>query len=564
MAVTYAPARAGKVYPAWVIPDTLNVRSGPGTDRDKIGTLTKGTKVFVTAFRNKWCWAKLPDGSWGWLAEWLLQFSAAKGKALAEAAAGSGASSAVHPPAWVKVSSVNVRNGPDSNHKSYGTLRRGTKVYVLEKQGNWRKCRTPGGSGWIRQDMLEFDIEKGRKLAGTSSVDEGTAKAYVKEDNVRLRKGPGRSYEIIDTLTKGQTLYVTEKRNDWAKVTVHGGNTGWIANWLIKYESGQSDRGPVSITPPGDDFPSPSSSRTDESSELVGLAAWIGDDRVNIRYGPGLEHQVKAQLSKDTKVYILDMQGHWLQLKYNGDENGWAAGWCLNFTPPGTQPAMAEENGQEVEVRVGWVARDEVNVRNGPGTNYPEIGELTLSTEIVIIGQKSQWYKVAMDNHKVGWVASWLIDTRAERRARRTDAEEVAAAETATHAALSSGSNQMGSKIIATAMTKLGASYRRANAGPNVFDCSGFVYWVHKQHGITLTRSSSDMINYGKPVPRDQLQPGDVVYFKNTYRSGISHVGIYIGNGDFIHASNHRGGVKVSSLASSYYAPRYVTAHRMY
>ncbi len=561
LVLTTLPAAAGKVYPAWVIPDTLNVRSGPGADRKKIGTLSKGTKVLVTAFRNKWCWAKLPDGSWGWVAEWLLQFSAAKGRALAKQAAGSATTSSP-PPAWVNASNVNVRKGPGLQYESYGKLRCGTKVYILEKHGSWFKCRTPGGRGWIRGDLLEFDVQKGRKLAQACG---GTAKAYIAEDNVRLREGPGTNYDIIAILKKGQTIYVTQRHNDWVKATVHGGRTGWVAKWLIKYEGGDSAARAVAISPPGQEFPSPvRSGSNDERNELRGLAAWIGVDRVNVRYGPSLEHQVKCQLSKGTKVHILDLQGHWLKVKYKDDADGWIAGWCLNFTPPGTPVPVAKENGHDVEVRVGWVAREEVNVRTGPGTNYPEIGELTLSTQIVIIGQQGEWYKVAMDNGKVGWVASWLVDTRAQRRVRRTPAEEVAAARQAARLSLSHGGSEMGSKIVNTAMSKLGAPYRRGSAGPNAFDCSGFVYWVHKQHGITLTRSSAEMIKCGKPVPSDKLQPGDVVYFENTYRRGISHVGIYIGNGEFVHAANHRKGVVVGSLSSSYYAPRYVGAHRMY
>ncbi|GAG30085.1 unnamed protein product, partial [marine sediment metagenome] len=67
MLLAISPAQAEKkVWTAWIKADVVNVRSGPGTDRKKIGSLTKGTKVFVTAFRDKWCWAKLPDDSWGW------------------------------------------------------------------------------------------------------------------------------------------------------------------------------------------------------------------------------------------------------------------------------------------------------------------------------------------------------------------------------------------------------------------------------------------------------------------------------------------------------------------
>ncbi|MFW6155836.1 MAG: C40 family peptidase, partial [Armatimonadota bacterium] len=80
---------------------------------------------------------------------------------------------------------------------------------------------------------------------------------------------------------------------------------------------------------------------------------------------------------------------------------------------------------------------------------------------------------------------------------------------------------------------------------------------------VKLSRSSRTQFNQGTPISRDNLQIGDVVFFRNTYRSGISHVGIYMGGNQFIHAANSRSNVKIDSLNSSYYAPRYAGARRM-
>jgi len=82
--------------------------------------------------------------------------------------------------------------------------------------------------------------------------------------------------------------------------------------------------------------------------------------------------------------------------------------------------------------------------------------------------------------------------------------------------------------------------------------------------GVSLPRSSDTQFRRGQPVSRSDLAPGDVVFFENTYKSGISHVGLYIGNNEFIHAANSRRGVRIDSLDSSYYAPRYAGARRMY
>jgi len=100
--------------------------------------------------------------------------------------------------------------------------------------------------------------------------------------------------------------------------------------------------------------------------------------------------------------------------------------------------------------------------------------------------------------------------------------------------------------VVAVAMSKLGSPYVWAAAGPNTFDCSGFTMWCYAQIGISLPHSSRAQINYGERVSYADLEPGDLVFFG----SPIHHVGMYIGNGRFIHAPRTGDVVKISSLAS--------------
>lgn len=93
------------------------------------------------------------------------------------------------------------------------------------------------------------------------------------------------------------------------------------------------------------------------------------------------------------------------------------------------------------------------------------------------------------------------------------------------------------------------------------FDCSGFTYYVYKHFGKTIPRTSAGQFRGGKAVSKDNLRKGDIVCF-HTHRSGCSHVGIYIGNGKFIHASTPKTGVIVSELNGVYYGPRYLGARR--
>jgi len=534
----------------------VNVRSGPGTDRKKIGSLTRGAKVFVTAFRNKWCWAKLPDDSWGWISEPLLQFSYDKGRQLSEVGSGSPSAASTNPPAWIKVAAANVRSGPGLGYDRYGSLSKGTKVYKRAQRGEWIKCKTPGGEGWIRQDLLEFDVNAGRQLvqeAGSAAGSRGlkSAKAYVNGDRVRLRSGPSTESEMVALLNKGQVVHVFGEKGDWKQVTVQGGNTGWVAGWLIKYETGSGNTphiDPLPDAPP--DFPSPEYPIM-SAAEQEKLYAWIDGSKVNVRAGPGTDQPVRLQLSQGQKVEVLGADGHWCQVKVPPKSVGWVAGWVISFLPPG-QEITVEQNGEQVAVKVGWVARPEVNLRAGPGTNYDELGELVFSTQVIITGQHGDWYKVLLDNGKTGWVASGLIDTREERIARQEG----------TPAGSPGGGK--GSQIVRTALRYLGYPYVMGGESPRGFDCSGFVQYVMAQNDIRVSRTSRTLFLDGRPVSRSQLRPGDVVFFRNTYRQGISHVGIYINDNKFIHAADHRRDVTISRIDEEHYASRYVGARRMY
>lgn len=102
------------------------------------------------------------------------------------------------------------------------------------------------------------------------------------------------------------------------------------------------------------------------------------------------------------------------------------------------------------------------------------------------------------------------------------------------------------SEVVPIALSKLGSPYRWAASGPDSFDCSGFTMWVYSKVGVALPHSSRSQIGVGERVSRDNLKPGDLVFFG----SPIHHVGIYIGNGNFVHSPSTGDVVKVTALGS--------------
>ena len=119
------------------------------------------------------------------------------------------------------------------------------------------------------------------------------------------------------------------------------------------------------------------------------------------------------------------------------------------------------------------------------------------------------------------------------------------------------------STLIATALALRGTPYLNGGSEPTRgFDCSGFVQWVFAQHGTPLPRETRQQYGEGKRVKRDDIQPGDLVFFKTVAR-GPSHVGIALGAGEFVHAPSSRGVVRVESYESGCWSSRWLGARRM-
>ena len=126
------------------------------------------------------------------------------------------------------------------------------------------------------------------------------------------------------------------------------------------------------------------------------------------------------------------------------------------------------------------------------------------------------------------------------------------------------GNAPAGQAVADFALGFVGSPYVWAGNSPAGFDCSGFTqYVIANTVGIDIGHGTAGQTGYGTPVAWDAWQPGDLVFFANTFDAGISHVGIYIGGGEFVHAENESTGVTISSMYSDYYSGHYYGAYRI-
>lgn len=120
---------------------------------------------------------------------------------------------------------------------------------------------------------------------------------------------------------------------------------------------------------------------------------------------------------------------------------------------------------------------------------------------------------------------------------------------------------KQGAQIVATGKKYLGVPYVFGGTTPKGFDCSGFLQYVFKQNGFNIPRLADEQYKLGKSAQTSQLEPGDLVFF-STYEPGASHCGIYVGDGNFMHASSSKG-IRVDSLSNDYWRPRYLGGRKI-
>lgn len=173
-------------------------------------------------------------------------------------------------------------------------------------------------------------------------------------------------------------------------------------------------------------------------------------------------------------------------------------------------------------------------------------------------GNGNAWYRVAWDT-SWGWVDGTYLVASSAPAGNDTPAVPVS-----TPVGTTAGGTASGNALVQVALAQVGKKYVWGATGPDTFDCSGLtVYVARKALGITLPRVAADQALAGVHIEVANLMPGDLLFYANTYQPGITHVGVYIGNGRFVNAADEATGVIVSGMDEPYWKSRYVGARRI-
>ena len=361
-------------------------------------------------------------------------------------------------------------------------------------------------------------------LMNASHVDAATDMRTVTASSLNFRTGPSTSYSIINVLMNGQKVEYISTSGSWLKVK-YNGVTGYVhGDYVTKGTTDNSTTGTTKYV-----------------SASVGL---------NVRSGAGTSYSKLGKLEYKEKVTVLSTSNGWSKINYNG-KTGYVDSSYLKSTVPGSTD---DNTNNETTGTTKYVnTTSGLNVRSGAGTSYSKLGKLEYKEKVTVLSTSNGWSKINY-NGKTGYVdSSYLQSTVPGSNGNNANNN---------NNTVSTKANE----VIAYAKTLLGKPYVWGAQGPNSFDCSGFTYYVFKNKaGIVLPRTSSAQSKYGTYVSKSNLKAGDLVFFDtNGANDGnVSHVGMYIGNGQMIHASYGQKKIVIANFNDSYYQNAYVNARRV-
>lgn len=400
------------------------------------------------------------------------------------------------------------------------------------------------------------------------SLAANTAKVNVETAN--LRETADESGKILEQLSIGQEIEILEKQSDWYKVKAKG-ITGYLRADLVSVpneEKNSTQTNNVTDTQIATNNQNEENNLIDtqEKNIQIGEKYKIVKD-IKLKIVPVINATDIIEVKQDEEVTVTEIINDWICVETTTTK-GWLRKENLKTeeTKQEEQIVQAEEKAsEETSTKTLYINTETANLRKTASTTSEVVTTLSLNSAVNVISEENGWSKVKVGD-KEGYISSSLLSDKRQETSRsmtkfrekeKTDEESNKTENTNTSNVASSGN---GSSVVATANQYIGSRYVYGGTTPSGFDCSGFTSYVYKKYGVSLSRTAAGQYSNGVAVSKGELQPGDLVMFG---KSGINHVGIYIGGGKMIHAANPSRGVTTDTINSGYYGTNYVGARRI-
>lgn len=403
-----------------------------------------------------------------------------------------------------------------------------------------------------------------------------------------LRETPSKNANPLTTVPDDANVEIIEKDGEWYKVK-YGNYEGYLFAEYVKAQEEIStestdeveEQNEKEITSPNVEVQVPANESATYPQEInltVDVKAYII---------PSITSRVILNIETGKTITLNSELNNWFNISFEG-KTYWIRKNNITIATNTENSAIEENTNTEetnqpeekttetaIENKKGYInVTSSANIRESASTTARVMNTLTRNTEVTIIGESGDFYKIQYQNI-TGYIAKSLIsDTAVEVTSRSSQVERTPQTEnmentknsetTQTAVATTQNTSSGGQQIAEYAKQYIGYGYSYGGTNPNSgFDCSGFAQYVYSSCGYSIGRTASQQLGYGNSVSKDELAVGDLVFFNNTSDGSVGHVGIYIGGNMIVHSANPRRGVTTDTIASGYYSNYYYTARRI-
>ena len=445
--------------------------------------------------------------------------------------------------------------------------------------GEWQPVNCAGQTGYVYAGFVSTGApsvgDPAPSVPSTGDTSTGAVTGYAtvsgtNGDGVRCRADASYDASIITVVGEGEQVALRGGAwGEWQPV-VCAGTDGFVYAGFLGGGAAVPAAPDVSLETPTATVPDTGDTGTSDVSGYATVTGTNGDG-VRCRSDASYDAAVIAVLVEGEQVALRGgAWGEWQPIVCAGTNgfvyagflatSGSGAAPAVPDVTSGKDPAAAPAPGFGIGAGNMALVTSDINLRYDPSANSGVAAVAPAGTVVTVTGEAvGGYYPVDWDGlsgYMYADYLTWTDQAPSERGGSAVPGE--------VPVTTGGGGSASGSAMVDFAMQYVGYPYVWAGEGPYGFDCSGFTLFVARNVlGMNITHDMHQQFAMGTPVGRGELQPGDLVFFQNTFQWGLSHVGIYIGGGQFVHAENESTGVKVSDLNSDYYSSRWYGASRL-
>lgn len=459
-------------------------------------------------------------------------------------------------------STLRIRESASTSSSVLGTMRNGSTFDIISKSGSWYQIKYNGITGYVHGDYV-------KEIAASSSIST-KGKVYNVSTNLRVRSGASTSSSILGYLTNNTEVTIVGSEGEWYKIQYNSGY-GYVSKEYITTNVNSSNNTGSNNTG------NTSSSETEINK--TGYVYNVSSGGLRVRKEASTSSTVLGTLYSGNSVNIVGETGSWYKIKYNSSYAYVHKDYITENKPSsesssntGNSSSTTDSNDSSQTMNaVGVVTNVSSNlrVRKQPSSSAVVLGYLLNNENVNITGKEGNWYKINFKG-SVGYVSADYIkistgsdntsgsnsSTGSNSNTSVSNAYNIVLEELKSHIGSPYAYGGSGELVTNASIQTLKSRfpdyasagkydtlYQYVDSGVRMFDCSGFMQWGFSKANISIGRTTYDQIKSGVEVSLDSVQPGDLLFYSN-----LGHVGMYIGNDQWIESPNSGKTIRITNV----------------